>query len=767
MTAAAAVIALGVLLVMAFVTGRALFALARAPELHGLELAFGLSLLALVAVLGVRLPGAGVTAAVLLVAFTVAAAVIARRERSLPPLGVLVAGGLALLAAGLPFAAQGRFGILGVGVLEDISAHYALADSLRDGFTLPLTGDLSSYPVAPHALAAGLMSLLGTDDPAVFTALMMSTAAASAMAAATALRRAPAALTALGGLAAGFGFLPAAYYGQSAFKETFVTMLVLAFAVALDRLAEEQAWRGRAVAALGVPAAAALGAFGAPGPAWLVGTAGLFLVATAVAARHRPQRAQLRRVIVLGAGAVAVVIVLSLPQIDRLVTFNAAANAVGGTDPKQFFGNLVSFLPLREALGIWPGGDYRLPPSEWSTRTVGFVAVALALGLAAALINDVRHRRFALGAALLTALAIYAVNERTQGPYVTAKTMVVMAPLAATMLFRWLFAIRAGALRVAGWSAGVVVAVLMLWSTSLALRSSPVGPLNQALSLRTLAPAIGDRDVLFIGFDNFAAWELGPTQVASVSGYAVDPSFPVQVRPNKPVGRFAPLDADTVTPATLARTTLAVTSGAGYASRLAGDWTPIRQSGLYTLWQRKGAVPDKRILDDEATNPGGKLVCKRGVPSIGENARVLVLPDPVGGPANGWRTLSDAPATLDGGGAASVPAGATVTQTLDLAPGDWDVSLQYTANVDIRVSAPFLDRSMPANLASSGTMWPVGTLRSDGSPTSIYVTVGDKPLLSRGAGAALGPIVATRRGGSTTMTAGAACGRFIDGYLTR
>ena len=48
--------------------------IARAPELRGLEPAFGLSVLLVVAVLGVRLPGHGSTAAVFVGAVTVVAA---------------------------------------------------------------------------------------------------------------------------------------------------------------------------------------------------------------------------------------------------------------------------------------------------------------------------------------------------------------------------------------------------------------------------------------------------------------------------------------------------------------------------------------------------------------------------------------------------------------------------------------------------------------------------------------------------------------------
>ena len=211
MSAFATIVALACLLGGSWLIGRALLAITDARDLSGLEVPFGLALALAVAVLGVRLPGHGTTAAVLLVALAVAAAWFARRDVALPDRGVLIAAGIVTVAVVLPFVAQGRFGILGVGKLDDIGAHYALADALRGGYHLPLTGSLNNYPIAPHALAAGLVTLLHTDDPAVFTALMMTTAIATAAVACSAITGGPALLRGLGGAAAGFGFLPAAY----------------------------------------------------------------------------------------------------------------------------------------------------------------------------------------------------------------------------------------------------------------------------------------------------------------------------------------------------------------------------------------------------------------------------------------------------------------------------------------------------------------------------------------------------------------------------
>ncbi|MDA0182376.1 hypothetical protein OJ997_18860 [Solirubrobacter phytolaccae] len=762
MSAFAMIVALACMLGGSWLVGRAALVLADARALGGLELAFGLSLLLLVAVLGVRLPGHGTSAAVVLVTTVLVAAWIARRDLVMPDRAVLVAMGLVAVAGVLPFLAEGRFGILGVGKLDDVGSHWALADSLRLNIALPLTGALNSYPIAPHALAAGLVSLLGSDDPAVFTALMLVTVIAMGAVAATAITDGPAWMRGLCAAAAAFGFLPAAYFGQFAFKDLIAALFTFAFAVALERVAADRDWRRGTVALLALLAAGAFGTLGAPGPAWLVGTLGVWLVATAVATRWRPNGADVKRVVVLGATAVGVLIALSLPQIDRLVTFNAAENAAGGGDQKAFLGNLWGYLPLRQVLGVWPSGDFRLEPSNMAL--VNGLAIVFTIGIVAALVSDARKRRFALGSAFIAALVIYLATRQIQGPYVTAKAMVILAPLAVCVLLRGLLSVRVPTLRIAAYGAGAVAAALMLWSSSLALRSSNVGSLSPALDLRTFSPAIEDREVLFIGYDNFVAWELIDARVAMVAQYSINPAFPIEFR--KRIGSGVPVDPDAVTPATYAKAELAITSSTGYISRLPGDWTPIQRSSFYTLWKRNGPVPDKQLIEAEGL-PGSKLQCRRGVPSIGADAQALVRREPIGSPGPQWRYLDGtAPVTNPNSTFAEVPPGATVRQRLTLAPGEWDLSLQYSGSRNIQVDAEGFSRTLPSNLETYGALWPVGRVRATGEPTDVYVTVADKTPIGRQGGAALGTIVATRDDADRTLPAEEACGMYLDGYIT-
>ncbi len=175
-------------------------------------------------------------------------------------------------------------------------------------------------------------------------------------------------------------------------------------------------------------------------------------------------------------------------------------------------------------------------------------------------------------------------------------------------------------------------------------------------------------------------------------------------------------------------------------------------------------MPDKQILDEEGTNPGGRLDCDRGeLPGRRPGAG---RPGPGDRRRSGWKGLDSAPATVDAAGNAFVPAGVTVQQTLDLRSGEWDLSLQYGGGMDIRVSAPVpepLAAGQPARVGDDVARRDVALRRR--CHHDLRHRRGQSPRSAAPNGAALGPIVATRRGGEREVAAGAACGRFVDGYV--
>jgi hypothetical protein len=114
--------------------------------------------------------------------------------------------------------------------------------------------------------------------------------------------------------------------------------------------------------------------------------------------------------------------------------------------------------------------------------------------------------------------------------------------------------------------------------------------------------------------------------------------------------------------------------------------------------------------------------------------------------------------------------------------GTWEVSLQYDATRPVRVRAPGLDATLPANLDYRGSVpfYRAGTMTSRrGGPKPFTVTVERPPLAGRLLGAnsvahlgsiALSAVSPDRAGdlipgvSQRRVPLGRACGRYLDWY---
>ena len=146
----------------------------------------------------------------------------------------LAAAALAALFAAIPFIAAGHVGILGVGLVnDDMASHLLLADWIDERFRPePVLID-QGYPLGPHALVAGLATVLRASSIDVFAGLTLAIPALTALVAFAALdglrpwpRTLASALVAL-------PYLAAAYLAQEAFKEPIMALFVLSFALLL------------------------------------------------------------------------------------------------------------------------------------------------------------------------------------------------------------------------------------------------------------------------------------------------------------------------------------------------------------------------------------------------------------------------------------------------------------------------------------------------------------------------------------------------------
>jgi len=745
------------------VVGQAILSLCGRRELSWLSGPVGLAALLVASGLAIKLPGHGTAVAIVASVLVVAAAVVLiAGRRPVPgarawafPLA-LVAAGLALLAASIPFIANERVGILGVGLVnDDMAYHLLIADWLNSR-----VGDMpvllhQGYPVGPHALVAGLSEALGTGLIEAFAGLTLAIPVLTALVGFEALRGLPAMPRVVAAALVSLPYLITAYLAQEAFKEPIMALLLLDFALLLP-----SATSPRLAVPLGVIAAGAVYTYSFPGLFWLAAAAAIY--AGVQLARRAPGS---RRAGLWAAGAaVAVMALLTAPEWSRLVDFGdfrafRTSNLSGG------LGNLRHQLSPLEALGIWPTSEFRLAASDSSHPAAFYLGAAVAA--AAFLISLPRWlRRYgpAVPAALGAAILGY-IGARLFGTvYTSAKALAIAAPLVALIAFGGLLTpdVR-GRWRWIGAGAAVLLAAGMAVSSFPVLRQAPVGPTDHADQLAELRPLVQGQKVLFLGRDNFILYELrGSRPFTAVRNY-YDPNY---VKPDLRLQDvFRKFDFDSVTAAKLDRFPYVITTRGAYASGPPPRLEVARETPDFVLWKRTGPAGPRRVLD-EGDNPGVELDCsdhKQSVPAHGE-ARVFARPPVVGGT---WSPSS------------TVESGSAVTQTLTLPAGHWEISIQYDATQPLRVTAPGFSETVPANLDYRGSVpyFPVGELTVPRrGPTRFSVEVDDPPPLGRLLGtkaeAHLGAIAASpaAAGGpipgeaERSMPLGRACRSYVDWY---
>ncbi len=434
--------------------GQAALALCGVRRWSWLAPAVGLALLCAICWATVRLPGDGTFAAVAILVLSVAAA-LWLRGRVEGWVGALRAGApvaiVALLAASLPFAVEGHFGILGTGFNPDMSQHLLATDRLAHGEGSQLLHQ--GYPLGPHAVVIALNKGLGIGLVQSFTGLTIAAAILAPLTALAAFAGQPPIRRTAAALLVGLPYLVASYFAQGAFKEVIQALFVLAFVLALRE--STRAWRQLPLRF--VPAALiAIGsvyAYSFPGLIWL----GAITVIWALVAWSRlggegdsaaggrvggtaPEDASATA----GGGgsptptgpaalramslAVLVFAIGALPELGRMIDFHSFETF----DPNgPGLGNLFGQISPFTALGIWPSGDFRLAPGDGAVPAFAYyLGAAFAVSL---FLLGVRRAWRGGERALLAgvgAVALLYLAARVGGtPYTSAKALEIAAPL--------------------------------------------------------------------------------------------------------------------------------------------------------------------------------------------------------------------------------------------------------------------------------------------------------------------------------------------------
>ena len=647
------------------------------------------------------------------------------------------AAAISALFAAIPFIAAGTVGILGVGLVnDDMASHLLLADWIADGFRPePVLID-QGYPLGPHAMVAGLGTLLGASSIDVFAGLVLAIPALTALVAyealdglATGPRVGAAALVSL-------PYLAAAYLAQEAFKEPIMALFVLTFALLLAR-AED--WRD--AIPLGLLAAGVTYVYSFPGLAWLAGVAivwGLWRIATGAADR--------RAAVFAAAVGAAVLIVLSLPELGRLLDFADFRALHPDRANEGGLGNLPGQLSPLEALGIWPTSEFRLSAAASSLpAAVFYVGGAFALVcLALALPRWIRRHGAAIPAALGAAIVLYVFARALGTVYTSAKALAIAAPLVSLIILGGLLGSARRPLVLLG-SAFAVIAALCSF---LILRQAPVAPSDHADELAQIRPLVEGEKLLFLGRDNFVLYELRGSKPFTHVRNFYDPYF---VEPNfklRDVG--SKFDFDSVTAATLARFPYVLTTRAAYASGPPPGYRAVKTTNSYVLWEKQRS-PIGREPAETGAEPGRTDGC----PTAAKPRRVSSFAaEPI--LASPWSQTT-------------VESGESATADLHLPPGRWELSLQYDATRPVTLSdGSGFEASVPGNLDYRGTApyWAAGLLvvNADSPPTTLTATVADPPAAGRLLGAHsvahLGALAATRAEPERHSCAG-----YVDWYV--
>ena len=519
--------------------------------------AVGLALLCAVCWGTVRMPGDGVVSAVVVLLLTVGSIAYLRGRSE--GMGEALRVGwpvalAALLAASLPFAVEGHFGILGTSFNPDMSQHLLAADRLAEGNPSQLLNQ--GYPLGPHAIVVALNKGLGIGLVQGFDGLTVVVAVLACLTALAAFADLPALPRTAGALLVGLAYVVASYFAQGAFKETMQALYLLAFVLALRETNRDWAGLPLRFVPAALIAAGSIYTYSFPSLVWLAPALVLWLLLdkalraaggddaspAPVSAGDASETGPAARALGL---ALVVFLIGALPELPRMLDFHSFETF----DPNgPGLGNLFGQISPFEALGIWPSGDFRLAPGDGAVPAAAYyLGIAFALALFAfGLVQLWRRRETAILAGAAAAALAYAAARLGGTPYTAAKAIEIASPLVALTI---LMPLLQEACRLCGHMgnkvdirrpavlAAALFAVAAGLCSLLALANAPVGPTSYSSQLSEYRRLVGEGPTVVFASpqlleeehgEPFLAWELRGGRVCIKS--TDDPDVPRGVR---------------------------------------------------------------------------------------------------------------------------------------------------------------------------------------------------------------------------------------------
>jgi hypothetical protein len=720
--------------------------------------AVGLSVLMLIAVAAPHLPGR-MTLPFIVTALLVLGGVVqvAGRPEDRPPAGVLLAGGLTFLVTLIPFYAQQRFGILGVGFNNDTASHLLFAGSYRDASLEAAVPLLDYYPFGPHAVAAELAHGFGLGLDGAFMGLTIAMPVLTAITVFGLLRRVGWPAAALASVAAAMPYLVAAYLGEGAFKEVMFPLLLLGTVGLLGSLRRGEIEGPARLVSLGLLTGGVLSMYSLPGLAWIGGTVAVAVAAFAIPvlrAEGEGARGVWRRTVALIGPALFAGVVLALaliPQAPRLHAFwqymhRTGANGSGTGIAKDDVGNLAGPLRFLESTGVWFSADFRFPPvTQTASTLLGILVLAAAAWGAARLL---RRWEPELVAAAAVCVLLAAISAHSQSPYTTAKSFVIASPFLVTLAAVGLLERRKDPSPLRATRIVVAVGLLAVGAVSsfMTLRYLPVGPRAHEQQLAKFRPLVQGKKVLLTLNDEFGSWYLSGAVVAQ-------PLFPagrrdvggVPVLPVKEAGLGHAYDFDSFG-ASIDRFDAVVIPRDPSASQPPANFKLQATSGPWALYQRTGPGRLRGVLSGEKADAGQQLVC-----SSAEGKAVLK--------AGGVAGIRRAPVRVM---APVVLQGTTVPVPVTLGPGRWLVNIAYNWRDAVRLTGAGLDARLPASLDRQSARYPAGQVQ--GGALTLKLSAKQNRISEKGLAMAPAELSFTPVGTERTVPVRKACGHYLDWY---
>lgn len=730
----------------------------------GVAPATGLASLTALAALFIRLPGDAVTAAVVgTVTLVVASAWLVRHGIGRPDPAAILAGAAGVAVVSLQFLSAGRIALPGVSVNNDTAAHMLWVEGLRSDLMAHLYPWNPGYPLGPHAVMSAVAQGTGASAEDALIGLLLATPVLIAMTAAAALRPMPLLWRAPAAAFVAVTYLGAAWFAQGAFKEPLMSLYLLAFAMGLGGLLRSGVrLRRTTFVPLGLITAGALLTYSYLAVAWL-GAAALLAVAVTLWSTWPGRQGVVdaaRAALVpvgIGAGVVIVAVAVELPRLWHYAHSVGAspADGVGGVGATNL-GNLSGPLPVGEVLGIWPAGDFRGVPAPHEFLTE-LKAVALLAAVGGALYLLDRRRHVGVLSALGAALAVWLISDRGQSPYVTAKSLVILAPFVALVGLR--------AVLPEGWPAlsrDRLVATLRigfaavfvaggLWSSQTVLRGMPVESTQQRDQLESLRHLVQPGPTLFLGVDDHVGYRLRGMPLAYL-GVGFQSPIPVAARPEKPWAFGQPVDWDSVDAGTLDQFRYVVVGRSPYGSAPPPNFRLLGHTALYEAWERTGPTPPRSVIEPSG-DPAGVLDCKS--PAGRRLSR-----------RQGVAAVEARPPIMLAANVPGLGVGGAFQAGVKLPRGTWHLAARYTSEVPVRIMyGPAKITSLAPNTDRPGPWWPAGTIVSDGHAQQL-VAIAERE--SRFSGTvvptSIAGIVAVSDGREQMVPLQRACGRYVDWY---